>query len=215
MSLKINTPYATSLQRIHYLYIIYESKSLKMHRKSKYLGLLIGCFFFLTACEKDEPAILNEEELITTVTYTLTPVSGGQSVVLSFKDLDGDGGVAPIITGGNLSANETYSGSLDLLNEAESPVVSITEEIQEEDEDHQFFYVSNIAGLSISYDDEDSNGAPVGLMSLLATGNAGSGTLSIILRHEPDKNASGVSDGDLQNAGGETDIEISFPINVE
>ncbi|HBK71516.1 MAG TPA: type 1 periplasmic binding fold superfamily protein, partial [Flavobacteriaceae bacterium] len=36
-----------------------------------------------------------------------------------------------------------------------------------------------------------------------------------ILRHEPNKSASGVSDGDITNAGGETDIEVIFNITVQ
>ena len=52
-------------------------------------------------------------------------------------------------------------------------------------------------------------------MTTLTTGEAGTGTLSIILRHEPAKDASGVSDGQIANAGGETDIEVSFNITIE
>ena len=57
----------------------------------KYLYIpLLSLFMALSSCEKD-PQIPNEEELITTVTYTLTPVSGGDPVIFSFRDLDGDG----------------------------------------------------------------------------------------------------------------------------
>lgn len=186
-----------------------------MNRFSHYLSLVLVCFICLTSCEKDEPEIINEEELITTVTYTLTPANGGQSVVLNFKDIDGDGGDEPVITGGTLSVNETYTGSLELLNEAESPAESITEEILEEDEEHQFFYDSDIAGLTVNYEDQDENGNPVGLMTTITTTTAGSGNLTIILRHEPAKDAAGVDEGNIQNAGGETDIEITFPLNVQ
>ena len=36
-----------------------------------------------------------------------------------------------------------------------------------------------------------------------------------MLRHEPDKSAAGVSSGDITNAGGETDIEVSFNVIIE
>ena len=35
------------------------------------------------------------------------------------------------------------------------------------------------------------------------------------LRHEPAKDASGVAAGDITNAGGETDIEVTFDVTVE
>ncbi len=57
-----------------------------------------------TSCNDDDPPIDNEEEVITTLTYILTPASG-QAVTLSFVDLDGDGGNPPVITGGTLDTN--------------------------------------------------------------------------------------------------------------
>ena len=54
---------------------------------------------FLNSCKDDDPIDMNDEEVITTLTYTLTPTSG-DVVTLSFLDLDGDGGDDPIITGG-------------------------------------------------------------------------------------------------------------------
>ena len=169
----------------------------------------------LTSCEKDDPVIPPEEELITTLTYTLSPAGGGADVVLSFVDLDGDGGNAPEITGGTLSANETYTGSIILLNESEAPTEDITQEIREEDDAHQFFFQTDISGLIITYDDQDADGNPVGLTTSLTTGDSSNGTLSIILRHEPDKSGTGVADGVITNAGGETDIEVTFNIDVQ
>lgn len=179
------------------------------------LTLLFVLGLLFASCGKDDPEIPNEEEVITTLRYTLSPSGGGADVVLSFVDLDGDGGDDPVITGGTLSANTTYSGSLTLLNETESPAGDITEEIEEEDAEHQFFFDTNIAGLTVSYSDTDGDGNPVGLSSSLMTGASGSGTITVTLRHEPDKSASGVSGGDISNAGGETDIEVSFPVTVQ
>lgn len=177
--------------------------------------LLLTLGFFFSGCEQDDPVIPNEEELITTLGYTLTPVNGTDVVTLLFQDFDGDGGDAPIITGGMLAANETYTGSLQLLNESETPTEDITAEVEEEDLEHQFFFQSDIAGLNVIYGDQDSEGNPLGLRSTLITGDAASGTLTVTLRHEPNKSASGVSDGLLENAGGETDIEVTFPIDVQ
>jgi len=177
--------------------------------------LFLALSFVMTSCEKDDPEVPNEEEVITTLNYTLTPDGGGDAVTLSFQDLDGDGGGEPTVTGGTLMANKTYSGELDLLNESEDPAESITEEIREEDDEHQFFFQSTIDGLSVAYNDMDDDGNPLGLSTTLTTGSAGSGNLTVILRHEPVKSGDNVSSGDITNAGGETDIEVTFAVEVQ
>jgi hypothetical protein len=181
---------------------------------------VISGFLFLAllslACKKDDPVIPNEEELITTLNYQLVPEAGGDTVVLSFKDIDGDGGNAPIITKGVLKPNTTYSGTLSLLNESVSPVGDITKEVNEENEQHQFFFEkSSSLDAAIYYKDVDANADPLGLKTSLVTGATSSGTLVITLRHQPNKKAEGVSDGSITNAGGETDIEVLFNIAIE
>ena len=169
---------------------------------------------FLNSCKDDDQIDMNDEEVITTLTYTLTTTSG-DVVTLSFLDLDGDGGDDPIITGGILQSNMSYIGVLDLKNEAETPAESITEEIEEEALEHQFFFTVTGANLTVGYADEDDNGNPLGLVTTLTTSDASSGTIQVVLRHEPDKSATGVQSGDITNAGGETDIEVTFDITLQ
>ena len=185
-----------------------------MVKINPFYTLIVLVALMFSACEKD-PEPPNEEEVITTLNYILTPTGGGDDVTLSFVDLDGDGGNDATITGGTLAANQTYSGRLDLLNEAETPTESITDEIAEEDDEHQFFFQTTVSGLVVSYTDMDANGNPIGLATSLTTGDAASGNLVVILKHEPVKDAEGVSGGDITNAAGETDIEVTFQINVE
>lgn len=167
-----------------------------------------------TGCDDDDPEPPNEEELITTVTLTLTPTTGGNPVVLNFLDIDGDGGTAPVITGGTLQTNTVYDGVVSFFNAIENE--DITEEVIEEALEHQVFYqTSGFTGITIAYEDADSEGNPLGVLTTLTTGNAGGGTLTVILRHEPDKDAALVSEGDPTNAGGETDIEVNFPVTIE
>ncbi len=177
-----------------------------------YIGIFLLCFC-LFSCDDEEPMEPMEEELITTLIYDLED-DQGNTVQLKFEDLDGDGGNDPIITGGTFQEGVTYTGSMSLLNESETPAEDITEEIEEEDDEHQFFFSSTIAG-TISYLDADGNGNPLGLSSSIAFSETGDGTLRVILRHEPEKGATNVAQGDITNAGGETDIEVSFPITVE
>jgi hypothetical protein len=178
-----------------------------------YIGLTAGLFIF-DSCKKDDPVIPNEEEVITTMTYTLSPVGGGNDVVLSFQDLDGEGGNSPVLKGGNLEANKTYTGKLLLLNEIAKPAENISAEISEEDIDHQFFFTTNIAGISIEYSDKDKNGKPLGLLTKFTTKAAGKGALKVTLRHKLNKMAERVEAGDITNAAGETDLEVSIDINV-
>ena len=181
------------------------------------LMLLLTSLLFLgiVSCSNDEdPDIPPEPELITTLNYTLTS-SGGDVVVLSFQDIDGDGGNAPIVMNGTLAANDSYTGSLELLNESVSPAEDITQEIMEEDEEHQFFFQSTVPGLTVAYGDQDEDGNPIGLITNLFTADAGSGSMTIILRHEPNKSGEGVASGDITNASGETDIEVTFTIDVQ
>ena len=137
-------------------------------------------------------------------------------ITLTFKDLDGDGGSSPEISSGKFFKNTTYLGELELLNEQLNPPVNISAEIKNEGEDHQFFYhTTGNLGISVQYEDQDSQGNPIGLKNKLITTSGSTGTLTITLRHEPDKSAPGVIAGNIANAGGETDLEISFDVEVE
>lgn len=163
-----------------------------------------------SSCKKD-PIIPNEEELLTTLIYTLTPNSGGDAVVFKFQDIDGDGGANPILSEGILQANTVYSGVIQVLNEAVSPSEDITIEILAEAEGHQFFFETNNALLTITYEDEDANGNPIGLKTKLNTLAAGTEVLSISLKHNPKK----PNNNTLADAGGETDIQVQFNVEIQ
>jgi len=183
--------------------------------KNLKLSTLIASLILLFSCSfDDEPILINEEELITTVTVTLT--NGADEVTLTSKDFDGDGPEAPIVNiSGNLIANSTYTGTVAFLNELENPVENITEEVLEEGAEHQVFYqLTNSLG-SFTYTDSDANGAPIGVSFTLTTNDAGNGILSVVLKHEPNKAGTGVASGYITNAGGETDVEVQFSVVVE
>ena len=160
------------------------------------------------ACNDDDPEPENEEELITTFTITLEPESGGAAVVLSFVDLDGDGGNPPVITGGTLQAGETYEAEVELLNESVTPAEDITEEISEEADEHLFCYTPE--GVDVAITRTDSDGTyEIGIESRWITGTTtGSGTVNVVLKHQP-----GAKDGTC--GPGDTDIEVDFPVEIE
>ncbi len=170
---------------------------------------ILTLVFMFTSCTDDSDPV-NEEEVITTMTVTLTPDTGGTDVVLQTRDLDGEGGEDPTVTvSGPLTSGVSYSGSIVILNEIDNE--NITEEIEEEDDEHQFFFVVG-SGLDVttSYDDQDGNGNPVGLSFTLTAGSASGGDFTVTLRHEPTKPNTGIND-----AGGETDIEETFVITIQ
>jgi len=179
----------------------------------KLIALLAIPVLFSTSCSNDDESV-NEEEVITTITTTL--VGGGQTITLTSRDLDGEGPNAPVVTvSGNLVAGTTYTGSTTFLNELESPAEDITIEVEEEGAEHQVFYQLAASLGTVTYTDTDENGRPIGLSFTLVAGTSGSsGNLTVTLRHEPNKTASGVASGDITNAGGSTDAVVSFPIAV-
>jgi hypothetical protein len=183
-------------------------------KKVKFLATAIFVTVLFVSCSNDDdtPVPVNEEEVITTLTVTLTPNGIGTAITLQTRDLDGDGPNAPVITvSGDLTAGVLYNGSIVLLNETESPAEDITEEVQEEAEEHQFFYTTGgEIDLTTDYSDFDGDGNPLGTQFALTAGAASSGTLTFTLRHDLTKPNTGLGD-----AGGETDIAATFNVTVQ
>ena len=180
----------------------------------KFLSTTIFATALIFSCSSDDdstPEPVLEEEVITTMTITLE-ADGQADVILQTQDLDGDGPDLPVVTvSGNLSSNTNYSGSITLLNETEDPAENMTEEIEEEDLAHQFFYsVGSGLDAETDYNDADSEGNPLGLDFVLSTYSASSGSITFTLRHEPNKPNTG-----LEDAGGETDIEATFELSIQ
>lgn len=188
--------------------------NMKYFFRTGILTLFTGLIFAACSDDDDIPPPINEEELITTMEVVLSPQNFGQVVTLSYRDLDGDGPSEPVVENGVLTTNTTYTGIITLLNESVEPAEDITLEVEEEGAEHQFFY-NNDFGAESLYLDQDENGNPIGLQFELTTTDSANGSFTVILRHEPNKNASGVSEGNIENAGGETDISVTFGVEVQ
>jgi hypothetical protein len=185
---------------------------------------IIGIFALsMAACKKDDddvaaPADPNESELITTVKVIVSPIASPTSVSeFSFRDIDGDGGNAPTIDTIRLNANTDYNIQLVLLDESKNPIDTISKEIEEEKDEHQFFY--NIIGtynLTTTYLDFDDNGVPLGLNMEFNTTTGftiKTNQLQLVLKHQPNVKPTTGTTGD--QSLGETDIEINFPILIQ
>lgn len=192
-----------------------------MKKQILLLPFLVVALIF-TGCSDDDdttpntPDPVNEQEVITTVEVTLS--DGTNSYLLSWEDMDGDGSGEAVITTPETMPSGTYSGDIQLYNKTVDPSDDeyvVTAEILEEDLDHQFFFSAG-TGLNVTttYTDMDSAGNPIG-QQFSMTATSGSGDFNVVLLHEPDKNAAGVPDGDMTNAGGDTDVNIVFPIVVQ
>jgi hypothetical protein len=172
----------------------------------KYALLAIPFLYFSCNDDDDTPEPVNEEEVITTMNVY---VDG--ALAMSSTDSDGDGPLEPVVTDGALAANTTYSVRLEFLNELEDPAEDITEEVEEEALEHQVFYsAGGDLNVGVEYANFDSDENPLGTLITLTTNEAGSGTITITLVHEPMK----PNDG-LATAGGSTDIEVTFNVSVE
>ena len=191
-------------------------------------SIAIVSMAFLGSCNDEDPEKENIPELITKATLTFTPTGGGTTVTVTATDPDGEG-VQNIVVDGpiNLVVNKTYTLSVELINglaEPTEPEYDITAEVEEEGDEHMFFFAwtnnvfSDPAGNGnvdnraddVNYNDTDDNGLPLGLSTTwTSVGSAASGTFRIMLKHQPDlKSASSTS------STGETDLDLNFTINV-
>lgn len=196
--------------------------------------LPIALLTLLAACDDvKDPGDENPEEVITTVVLDFTPVSGGEPRSFSWADPENDG--SPTIDAITLSDAEDYTLSVSFLNELEDPAEDITLEVGEESDQHQVFFTGAAvespatgdnpsAVISQVYDDVDDNGFPVGLESSVGTLMAGSGALTLTLRHLPPENdvavktgtlADDVASGGVEALPGETDVSVEFDVTVE
>lgn len=174
--------------------------------------LLLSLMFvavLLAGCKKaDDPAPANEEELITDVTVTFTNQANSANVVtMTFSDSDGPDGPISGTTNisGALTAGATYNVVVKFENKSENPAEDVTEEVKEEGAEHQVFF-STTGTLSFqAYTDQDANGNPIGVTSTFGTGIAGTASLKVTLKHQPNIKTASTTVND-----GETDVEVNF-----
>jgi hypothetical protein len=186
-----------------------------MKKNVLFSAVLLFFVFVMNSCKKDPVVDPNEGELITTVRLKLTNTlsSSINPLVYEFKDLDGEGGAAPVkFDDIVLQKNIPYICEVTVLNESVSPADDITKEIKAEANDHQFYFVPSSSNLlTVSNLDTDTQGLPLGLSSFWVTGlNPGTGTVKVVLKHKPGTKAA----NDLINKG-DSDIELDFKLIIQ
>lgn len=207
------------------------------------LVLTLLAFTFLTACGDDvgnadsnggsDGIEFNPNEVMTTIKLTFTPASGGESFVVTWADPENDG--SPVIDDMTLTNGESYTVGVEFMNELVDPSVDVTPEIRDEKDEHQVFFTGTAvegpchtsnpdAVVEHAYDDADSNGFSIGLTNTFTAKAAGTGVLSVLLRHMPPINGEAVKTGtlaDVIDSGritdlpGTTDINVDFNVTVQ
>ncbi len=178
-------------------------------KKSFVLLLCLALGF--SACKKEDE-IGEENELITTIKLNFK--NGNDLRSFSYKDLDGDGGTAPVIDKISLAANTTYDLSIEFLDESKTPAVNITEEVSGESDEHLVLFSPSTTSLgTYTYSDKDVNLLPIGLKGKYSTKSAAAGMLKVQLRHQPPVNGKKTKDGTA--VPGSDDINIDFIFEVK
>ncbi len=199
---------------------------MKTYRKNYLLLLITILAISFYSCSSEDPIAELEQELITDVTLTFTEVDAQGTAIASpfeVKASDPQGielGSNPTIEPINLDKGKRYLMQITLFNSIENE--DITAEIQEEDDEHQFYFLgSSVIGgqvLTYTYDDLDGDGNPIGLrgfVQVVQNSSVNNSQLRLILRHDLDKNFTGANNPHFEGfvqAGGETDLDIIFPV---
>jgi hypothetical protein len=144
--------------------------------------------------------------------------TAGTATTFTYKVENGFGSTLPgtvQIDTVTLVSGRSYRAELAVLNEKASPAEDLTPEIISESDDHLFFLTispsSGAGGLLTIIDMSTDNQNRLFAQKFgMVAGAAGSGSLTITLLHEPTNKSAGTVAG----AGGETDLEATFPVRI-
>ena len=183
----------------------------------KSLTLLIPVALLIGACARDEKNVdpTGENEAITTATLTLTnKATPAESVAATIDNLNVTADFSKATL--NLKTNTTYTGVVTLFDKTKTPTLNVSNGIKEEANEHLFVYTftpatGSPASMTVTRTDRDTNPAPgpypIGLTIEIRTGAAGTGTLKLVLKHQP-----ATKNGDP--APGTTDLDTDFNVVI-
>lgn len=202
----------------------------KNNISTKQLNILVITILVITmvisSCKKDDPkqpVATNPQEVLTTVIINGynhdEPNNTQYHFSYKWEDLDGDGGLSPVIDTLALDTGIEYHCHILILDKTKMPVDTVSYAIEDEKNMHQFFYTpsSNLAGkfeTEILDFDNNSPSLPVGLEFHLNTTSKDSyttplvGLLNMVLSHYD-----GVPKTMARSS--ESDIDINFPVKLK
>jgi hypothetical protein len=178
----------------------------------------------LTSCESDDPVIENDGEVITDVILNFQELDATGNLVgavTTFSASDPQGievGATPTIDDVTLTKGKTYQLNIEVRNSIENE--DITEEILEEGDEHQFFFLGTafVGSPVLTYQYDDLSGELIGVQGIVTVASSpgfNTANMRIVLRHDLDKNFPGATNPSFENfvqAGGESDLDITFPL---
>ena len=175
------------------------------------------------------------------MTLHFSPEGGGETLSFTWTDPEGDG--APVVdaiplpdrTNHGHHDTKTYNLDVELWNALESPPVDVGADVEDAADEYQLFFTGSAvegpatgtntgAVIAHNYADSDSGGLPLGLSNTVDTLAWGSGELIVTLRHMASEDgapvkvvdlAEDVADNGFDAIGGETDLQVTFDIEVE
>jgi hypothetical protein len=189
------------------------------------LYLLAVLAFGFASCESEDPEKENDGEVITDVTLSFQELNESNTpigAILNFKASDPQGievGKSPTIEPISLTRGKKYVMTIKVTNEIEKE--DITKEILEEAAEHQFFFLGPVfdsQSFTIQY--ADAGGIALGLRNIVTVAspnNTINSTMRVVLRHDLNKSFAGASNPNFANfaqAGGESDLDITFPVSL-
>ena len=196
-------------------------KNLK--KVSLYLAALLTLGF--ASCESDDPTQENDGEVITDVTLKFQELDASNALVgsvLSFKASDPQGievGKTPTIQSISLAKGKKYQMTIEVTNGIKGE--DITQEILTEAAAHQFFFLGQVFESNIfSIQYADAGGVALGLKNTVTVSispGTNNSNMRVVLRHDLNKNFPGATSPTFANfaqAGGETDLDLTFPVTL-
>jgi hypothetical protein len=164
--------------------------------------IFVISLIIVSSCKKGKE---NPQEVITTVVVHLTG-AGGFDQEFTWEDKESDG--SPVIDTIELPGGGTYTGQIHFYDRSGTNNDDITAEVAAESDLHLVIYKVAGTNATININDTDANGKPIGLETTWTTGASSAGSLQILLKHSPDKDAADPS------TTGETDVDVNFPVTI-
>jgi len=187
------------------------------------LYLLALMVFGFASCKSEDPTQENDGEVITDVTLKFQELDASNALVgsaLSFKASDPQGievGKTPTIQSISLAKGKKYQMTIEVTNAIKGE--DITQEILTEAAAHQFFFLGQVFDSNIfSIQYADAGGVALGLKNTVTVSispGTNNSNMRVVLRHDLNKNFPGATSPTFANfaqAGGETDLDLTFPV---
>jgi len=188
--------------------------------KSTYFWLFSFLVFVSIGCGKEEsPTIRLEDETITNLNLTFSPMNGSSVVVFSFEDLGNESGLPSTVSSSPLEIDTEYEIKAEVVTRLPGPLKILTGRIVDEGTDYQLFMSVTPDNVfqSFEYTDVDSNGQPIGINVRGTTSERfTAGLLRGTLIRNPDKSILyNIGEGVPSGIGGEVEIEAAFDIIIQ